>query len=290
MVRYLSFKTNPVGFTTTSTTAYVKIRSISSSIQNDITTLYQLEEGETATEYEPYYITKNTEVVQDNNHTLTAIWEKDPNYVPKEYQKVEYIESTGTQYIDTGYVPKTNTKLELDLSFNGDFKDYDTYGGGVAFLGVADAKTKVFYINYGAGASQKNVLFSWFNKYYKHDGQAAEAMTINDTTRTNKNTLTIENGKVTYGTVNRTISSKQQNQDSSMYLFGVNNKVDDIVGAFTCYNMRVYDSKMYEDNKLMRHYIPVYKKSDNTIGLYETIEGKFYTNKGTGTFNKGNNR
>ena len=35
----------------------------------------QLEEGSTATAYEPYYITPSTEVVQDQDHTLTAIWE-----------------------------------------------------------------------------------------------------------------------------------------------------------------------------------------------------------------------
>ena len=34
----------------------------------------QIEEGSTATPYEPYYITSSTEVVQNHNHTLTAIW------------------------------------------------------------------------------------------------------------------------------------------------------------------------------------------------------------------------
>lgn len=34
----------------------------------------QLEEGDTATEYEPYYITSDTKVVQQKNHTLKAIW------------------------------------------------------------------------------------------------------------------------------------------------------------------------------------------------------------------------
>ena len=36
----------------------------------------QIEEGEQATEYEPYYITSNTKVVQNHNHTLKAIWKK----------------------------------------------------------------------------------------------------------------------------------------------------------------------------------------------------------------------
>ena len=35
----------------------------------------QLEEGDTATPYEPYYITPSTTVVQENNHTLKAIWQ-----------------------------------------------------------------------------------------------------------------------------------------------------------------------------------------------------------------------
>ena len=37
---------------------------------------FQLEEGSTATPYEPYYITSDTTVVQDKDHTLKAIWEE----------------------------------------------------------------------------------------------------------------------------------------------------------------------------------------------------------------------
>lgn len=36
---------------------------------------FMIEEGEEATEYEPYYVTKDTKVVQSSNHTLKAIWE-----------------------------------------------------------------------------------------------------------------------------------------------------------------------------------------------------------------------
>lgn len=36
----------------------------------------QLEEGSIPTVYEPYYITSSTEVVQNKNHILTAIWKK----------------------------------------------------------------------------------------------------------------------------------------------------------------------------------------------------------------------
>ena len=56
-------------------------------IGNDIPNIYgingyidianiQLEEGDTATEFEPYYITSSTKVVQNKDHTLKAIWKE----------------------------------------------------------------------------------------------------------------------------------------------------------------------------------------------------------------------
>lgn len=45
----------------------------------DETFKIQLEEGnEPDTKWEPYYITSETEVVQEKDHTLTAIWEENP--------------------------------------------------------------------------------------------------------------------------------------------------------------------------------------------------------------------
>ena len=38
----------------------------------------QLEEGNESTDYEPYYITSDTIVTQEGEHTLTAIWEEEP--------------------------------------------------------------------------------------------------------------------------------------------------------------------------------------------------------------------
>ena len=46
-------------------------------ISNSVTfSKIQLEEGSTATPYEPYYLTPSTKVVQTSNHTLKAIWEQ----------------------------------------------------------------------------------------------------------------------------------------------------------------------------------------------------------------------
>lgn len=61
-----------VGFSFRESEASDKIWSIG---DNTIDAKIQLEEGSTATPYEPYYITPSTTVVQENNHTLKAIWQ-----------------------------------------------------------------------------------------------------------------------------------------------------------------------------------------------------------------------
>ena len=53
---------------------FIGVYSSSESIDEEFTV--QLEEGDTATPYEPYFITGDTLVTQTKNHKLTAIWEK----------------------------------------------------------------------------------------------------------------------------------------------------------------------------------------------------------------------
>ena len=241
-------------------------------------------------------VVSSTVVNQEINHTLYALWEPktytvtlDDNLLPSGYQRVEYIESTGTQYIDTGYVPKINTKLELDLSFNGDSKQISTYGGSSVIFGVYDdLGQSTFEINFGA--TSDNYLHPWFNKQYRVDGTESEHFYISNDIRNNRNKMIIENGNITYGSVSQTITPKSSDNTSSMYLFGNNgysyNPIGNIsTGPFTQFNMRVYDMKMYENNLLVRHYVPCINEATNKAGLYEVVNGVFYGNSGTGDFN-----
>ena len=52
-----------------------KIYSSYGSSADTYVSYIQLEEGSVSTPYEPYYITPTTKVVQENNHTLKAIWQ-----------------------------------------------------------------------------------------------------------------------------------------------------------------------------------------------------------------------
>ena len=71
---YLSFSCNNLINNNTYTLSFEQVSFIPNEAKGEIKNI-QLEEGDTATEYEPYYITPSTTVVQESNHTLKAIWE-----------------------------------------------------------------------------------------------------------------------------------------------------------------------------------------------------------------------
>ena len=52
---------------------------------------------------------------------------------------------------------------------------------------------------------------------------------------------------------------------------------------------KVYYCKITVDGTLVRNFVPCYRKSDNIVGLYDLVNGVFYTNAGTGNFAKGKN-
>ena len=69
--------TTPATFTyTPANAAFRFVRMSSSGNANVDISKVQLETGSTATDYEPYYITETTKVVQTGNHSLKAIWEE----------------------------------------------------------------------------------------------------------------------------------------------------------------------------------------------------------------------
>lgn len=60
----------------------------------------------------------------------------------KGYVQLEYIESTGTQYIDTGIIPTDETKIE----------SYSQCKNSSNEVGLYDTINKVFYSNAGSGS------------------------------------------------------------------------------------------------------------------------------------------
>ena len=52
-------------------------------------------------------------------------------------------------------------------------------------------------------------------------------------------------------------------------------------------NARIYSLKFYDGSVIVRNFVPCYSISDGEAGLYDTVNGVFYSNQGTGEFIKG---
>ena len=217
-----------------------------------------------------------------NGGTDTFVTGDDIVKLPNEYQEVEYIESSGTQYIQTGYTPKQNTKIYVKMSPTSS----GTFGEYPIMFGAQNTQ-------YGTGGN--------FVVFYNSNH------TIN--ARTGQTTTNIKNSdySVTVGNIYEIeLSFNKLVINGTTYADNVNTWVDFVypINIFTrsntpvsgeTYTMadkgkspyKLYTFKCYEDSILVRNFVPCYRKSDDEIGVYDLVSGQFYTNSGTGTFLKG---
>ena len=173
-----------------------------------------------------------------------------------EPEQLDYIESTGTQYIDTGFVPNQDTKIEIDMVR---LNDTFVYGSrtslssnafGLAFM--SDTQLRSDYgtenITYDLNTSERHI--------YEKD----------------KNLLYID-GELVVTHTNSTFVCP-----GNLYLFGLNNN-----GTFAGGIHKIYSLKIYDNGTLIRDFVP-YKDKFGDACLKDLVENKYYYNKGTGKF------
>ena len=189
----------------------------------------------------------------------------------QEYEDCNYVKSAKASHINTGYVPKTTTEMEIRLKFDGTF----TYGTGNvnAFFGSTESDGRTYTTNFGNSNGQQNQLFTWLSRTY--DGSHTWQLVINDSTRTNVNTLTYTPAKVTYGAFSITPQLKTEDNTNPMTIFG-RRKADGTVETFTSFNMYVYEWIIREGNTEIIHYVPKKRIADGVYGLYDTISDTFH--------------
>ena len=188
--------------------------------------------------------------------------------LPSGYTELEYIESTGTQCIDTGYKWITDI-TEVELEF------YLTYLQWGSLYGSESAAP----FSYGQN------LYEVDNLLYFMVGNtqflAPFSQIIGVWEQYNAKTTSSTQGIVTYN----------GNQTAIIYSGGVSKVYSMAVlcsyrqGAYAQFaKARIRKFKMKDNNVLVRDLIPAKRNSDNEIGLYDKVSNTFFTNVGTGTF------
>ena len=181
---------------------------------------------------------------------------------------VDYIESTGTQYIDTGFVPTiaNNTKIKAKVAYtapaDGQLLAGFDYGSGFLF-GYLNSNKK--FMNYAGSASESNII-SVANQFYE----------IEQTYKNGSQTLIID------GETALTNSYSFSKTPYALYLFARNQSS----GATLLSNLKLCYLKIYDNDVLVRDFKPV-KDGAGVYCLYDEIEKRYYYNQGTGSFTGG---
>ena len=203
--------------------------------------------------------------------------------LPDEYQRVWYIESDGSQYIDTG-VLASDYADGISYVYEGVITNLDT---GVAeyLWGALDS-----------GKRSGNISLDDTNMMFALAAGSASApiirgnMTIGEqfklavtaaSSDPNNATLSVNDVSGTY-TGNTAVTSSDM-PIVNIHLLKVNGS-----SATQYAQAQIFAFKMFaKDSTPIRNFVPCYRVADDVIGLYDMVEGQFYTNAGTGTFTKG---
>jgi len=188
--------------------------------------------------------------------------------LPAGYQEVEYIESTGTQYIDTGvYLPH---KADFNIYYKNKISGV---GGNVGF-GYYDYNGFTFEEQGWRNPIARNILIfgkNWSDGYSFPKG-------FYDTVR---HIELVGNNLYVDGELFSTYERIEDKIASNSLLLGAYRSQSGIG-----YNSGIIMGKMQfsYDNEILFNGIPCYRKSDNKPGLYDTVTKEFYTNQGSGEF------
>lgn len=187
----------------------------------------------------------------------------------KNYTEVEYLESTGTQYIDTGLVGNTDTKAELALMISAQAT------GNIGVFGSRgnSANSNLLAVGYGAsGALAVDFNNSSYSLY-----RASITYTLNTKyicyTSKEKRLIKDENGLVL---AQNTTLCNDTMSTSNLLLFAE-------TGVALKQQGKIYYAKIWDNENLVRDFIPVLDK-DKVPCMYDKVSNEFFYNQGTGEF------
>lgn len=224
--------------------------------------------------------------------TVTGVAESEPEIpsveIPADATRLAYIESTGTQYIDTGYQPSAKDTIEMTME-----TDYIGDKAIEWWFGASDGTNNLHcsqnwsYIEWGRTGNNQKISAPKASVVF---GDSANPVKV--TVRTvfaysvylEKNVANLElsaNGTEVQGAGTAVADMAVYNDiAANMYLFSYNkNGSVQTPGAFKLYECIFYAA----DGTEKHHYVPV-KDASDVVCLYDTVAKQYLYNAGTGDF------
>jgi hypothetical protein len=196
------------------------------------------------------------------------------NEYPDDYIFYDYIESSGTQWIDTGIKANQDTVVEIEFEITGNETGYG------AVLGArTNASSNCFYVFTKCGNGK---ICCQVGNSGSKNCNTSQSLNVVYNLKVSNGNITVNGDSANFTPVSdfetplnvRIFNIANANTSSS----GTGNRI--LIG-------KVYSFKLYDSNIIVRNMIPAKRKSDNEIGMYDMVTGRFFGNSGTGTFTTG---
>ena len=204
----------------------------------------------------------NENGVEDSNGTL---WEINTNlfafnFLPTDYTQLAYLQGNGY----TRIIPNVtiNSNLRVDIK-------YEIITSGWLFGGTIGTEGRW-------GLTSGSNFYSGTTGVADTSG-ATNLSGINIASFDYKTGATVNGVNIpfdsvqTYGNVTK----------KAFYLFTADGT------SVRTQEHKIYYTKIYDNNILIRDMIPVRRENDGALGMYDTVSGTFFQNQGTGTFTAG---
>lgn len=190
------------------------------------------------------------------------------------YMRLDYLEKDSAGcYIDTGLIPDDDFGFKVVISCDDVVTDR-------AIIGCRESSST--NSRCWCGYTNNAYLGGW-NAYFLAGGVTADTgfheFKLN---YLNSRDFSLD------GTVRNSNLETLTTITQTFLLFGVN--IGGTVSADTTRNSRIRSAVFTRRGQVIQYLIPVRRKSDNELGMYDTVSGTFFTNAGTGSFTAGSEK
>lgn len=193
--------------------------------------------------------------------------------VPVGYTHLQYIESTGTQYINTGVSAPEGFRFRGKIQFTG--------SGGNAVIGAYDPASP-YYRNflYAEVSTSGQWLIGALEYEYFGTVQLNTDYEIDFSTVSGNIYCNLNGVKQSLSFV----PSSRTRSANTLYLGALN---IDNADAFA--KAKIYACQLYVGGVLVRDFVPC-RNASGVVGMYDKVENRFYGNNGSGEFVAGAER
>lgn len=196
---------------------------------------------------------------------------KAPGGLPAEYLAVQYLESTGTQWIKTDIESRFAMTFEMEQAYTSSAGD--TYGAGLEdngfsicvdgnYLNHYQWKYQGTYRDISSGIPSVNVKYK-FRSELKPGNQNIY-----------RDDVLIQHDNIVQ--TSTTLTGKHL----GLFCRLVNDTTANMFAKIKLYSLKVYDG----NDVLLGNFLPCIRISDSKPGMYDLVGRQFYTNQGTGEF------